>query len=58
MGRDCLLLIQDQNPGNVDNDARTPKLKTARDVRALIAVCNEVGGDCDSRQLEAWLPGF
>lgn len=42
----------------VDNDARTPKLRTARDVRALLAVCNEVGGDCESRLLEAWLPGF
>ena len=33
----------------IDNDARTPKLRAARDVRALLAVCGEVGGDCESR---------
>ena len=42
----------------IDNDARRPRLRTPRDVRALLAVCAEVGGDCESRQLESWLPGF
>ena len=42
----------------VDNDALVPRLRAARDVRALIAVCDEVGGDSGSRQLELWLPGF
>ena len=42
----------------VDNDARQPILKTTRDVRALLHVCRAIGGDRESLQLEAWLPGF
>ena len=42
----------------IDNDGERPKLRTARDVRAMIAVCRDVGGDCESRNLEQWLPGF
>jgi hypothetical protein len=43
----------------VDNDrAGGPKFAGARDVRALLTVCRAVGGDCDSRMLEAWLPAF
>jgi hypothetical protein len=43
---------------DIDNDGERPKLRTARDVRAMIAVCRDVGGDCESRNLEQWLPGF
>ena len=42
----------------IDNDGAHPRLKTSRDTRALIAVCRDVGGDCESRNLERWLPGF
>lgn len=42
----------------IDNDGERPRLKTARDTRSLIAVCRGVGGDCESRGLEQWLPGF
>ena len=41
----------------IDNDGDRPRLRTARDTRALIAVCRGVGGDCESRHLEGWLPG-
>lgn len=40
----------------IDNNSRQPRLKTSRDVRALLRVCREVGGDCGSRHLESWLP--
>ena len=41
----------------IDNDvSRQAHLKTATDVRALLRVCREVGGDCATRELEGWLP--
>mmetsp|Transcript_8837 Transcript_8837/g.23081 ORF Transcript_8837/g.23081 Transcript_8837/m.23081 type:complete len:336 (+) Transcript_8837:18-1025(+) len=42
----------------VDNNARQPRFRSSNDVRSLLRVCREVGGDCESRQLELWLPGF
>jgi len=42
----------------IDNDSRQPKFKTSGDVRALLRVCREVGGDPESRMIERWLPGF
>ena len=42
----------------VDNEFANPRLKTARDVRSLLRVCRDIGGDCESRHLESWLPGW
>lgn len=42
----------------IDNDEGKPTLKTASDVRSLLRVCRDVGGDCESRHLEQWIPGW
>ena len=42
----------------IDNDDGKPTLKTASDVRSLLRVCRDVGGDCESRHLEQWIPGW
>jgi hypothetical protein len=28
------------------------------DVRAMLRMCRDIGGDCTSRFIESWLPGF
>ena len=43
---------------DINNNGEHPKLKASRDTRALIRVCRDVGGDCESRHLESWLPGL
>jgi hypothetical protein len=41
----------------IDNDAdQHPTLKSQRDVTALLTICRDINGSCETRQLEAWLP--
>ena len=34
------------------------RFKAAMDVRAMLRMCRDIGGDCTSRFIESWLPGF
>ena len=43
---------------DIDNDRRQPQFKTSTDVGAMLRMCRDIGGDCGSRYLESWLPGF
>ena len=42
----------------IDNESERPHFKTAPDVRSVLRVCRDIGGDCESRHLEHWLPGW
>ena len=42
----------------IDNESRQSRFQSSADVRAMLRLCNDIGGDCESRQLEMWLPGF
>lgn len=42
----------------IDNDNFHPRFKAAIDVRAMLRMCRDIGGDCTSRFIESWLPGF